>query len=151
MKDLCTVKRKHKMQKRAFLAKQVSFILSTNSALKYKNPSCPTISCTIGDHKIGHALLDLGASVNLLPYSVYQQLNLDEFKPTSTTLLLANRSIKVPKGIIEDVLVRVDKFIYLVDFIVLETEPIANECKQIPVILGRPFLATANALINCKN
>lgn len=109
--------------------KQVSFILSTNSALKYKDPGCPTISCIIGDHKIGHTLLDFGASVNLLPYLVYQQLNLGELKPTSTTLLLANRSIKVPNGIIEGVLVRVDKFIYLVDFIILETEPIANECK----------------------
>ncbi|KAH9658012.1 hypothetical protein KPL70_023319 [Citrus sinensis] len=151
LKDLCTVKRKHKVQKRAFLAEHVSSILSTNSALKYKDPGCPTIFCTIGDHKIGHALLDLSASVNLLPYSVYQQLNLGEFKPTSTTLLLADRSIKVPKGIIENVLVQVHKFIYPVDFIILETEPIANECKQIPVILGRPFLATANALINCRN
>ena len=105
LKDLCTVKKKHKVQKRAFLAEQVSSILSTNSTLKYKDPGCPTISCTIGDHKIGHALLDLGASVNLLPYSVYQQLNLGELKPTSTTLLLANRSIKVPNGITEDVLV----------------------------------------------
>ncbi|KAH9717199.1 hypothetical protein KPL71_021736 [Citrus sinensis] len=82
---------------------------------------------------------------------MYQQLNLGEFKLTSTTLLLADRSIKIPKGIIEDVLVKVDKFIYHVDFIVLEMEPIANECKQIPIILGRPFLATANALINCRN
>ena len=73
--------------------------------MKYKDPGSPPISCTIGDHKIEHVLLDLGASVNLLPYSVYQQLNLGEFNPTSTTLLLADRSIKVPKGIIEDVLV----------------------------------------------
>ncbi|KAH9780119.1 hypothetical protein KPL71_007961 [Citrus sinensis] len=151
MKDLCTVKRKHKVQKKAFLVEQISFILSTNSALKYKDPGCPTISCIIGDHKIGHALLDLGASVNLLPYSMYQQLNLSELKPTSTTFLLADRSIKVPRAIIEDVLVRVDKFIYPMDFIVLETEPIANECKQIPVILGRPFLTTTNTLINCRN
>ena len=67
---------------------------------------------------------------------MYQQLNLNELKPTSTTLLLADRSIKVPRIIIENVLVRVDKFIYPMDFIVLETEPIANECKQIHVILG---------------
>ncbi|XP_052290903.1 uncharacterized protein LOC127900312 [Citrus sinensis] len=151
LKDLCTVKMKHKVQKRAFLAEQVSSILSTNSALKYKDPGCPTISCTIGDHKIGHVLLDLGASVNLLPYSVYQQLNLGELKPTSTTLLLADRSIKVPRGIIENVLVQVDKFIYPVDFIVLEMEPNANECKQIPVILGRPFLTIVNVLINYRN
>jgi len=119
--------------------------------LKYKDPGCPTISCIIGDHKIEHALLDLGASVNLLPHSVFLQLNLGELKSTSTTLLLADRSIKIPKGIVEDVLVQVDKFIYLVDFIVLETEPVVNNYKPIPVILGRPFLATANALINCRN
>ena len=52
---------------------------------------------------------------------------------------------------VEDVLIRVGEFIYPVDFIVLETEKVANVAKQIPVILGRPFLATANALINCRN
>ena len=117
LKDLCTVKRKHKMQKRAFIAEQVSSILSINSTLKYKDPSCPTISCTIGDYKIRHVLLNLGASINLLPYSVYKQLNLDELKLTSTTLLLADRSIKIPKEIIKDILVQVDKFIYPVDLL----------------------------------
>ncbi|XP_052289053.1 uncharacterized protein LOC127899634 [Citrus sinensis] len=151
LKDLCTVKRKLKVRKSAFMAKQVSTILSTNNKLKYKDPGCPTISCIIGNYRIEHALLDLGASVNLLPYSVYLQLNLGELKSTSTTLLLADRSVKVPKGIVEDVLVQVDKFIYPVDFIVLETEPVVNNYKPIPVILGRPFLATANALINCRN
>ena len=102
-------------------------------------------------NKIDHALLDLGASVNLLPFSVYQQLNLGELKLTSITLLLINRLVKEPKGIVEDILLRVDKFIYPVDFIVLETEPIVNNYKPIPVILGCPFLTTANALINCRN
>ncbi|XP_052288726.1 uncharacterized protein LOC127899394 isoform X2 [Citrus sinensis] len=151
LKDLCTVKRKLKVRKSAFMAEQVSTILSTNNKLKYKDPGCPTISCIIGNHRIEHALLDLGASVNLLPYSVYLQLNLGELKSTSATLLLADRSVKVPKGIVEDVLVQVDKFIYPVDFIVLETEPVVNNYKPIPVILGRPFLATANALINYRN
>ncbi|XP_024042762.1 uncharacterized protein LOC112099576 [Citrus clementina] len=151
LKDLCTVKRKLKVRKSAFMAEQVSTILSTNNKLKYKDPGCPTISCIIGNHRIEHALLDLGASVNLLPYSVYLQLNLGELKSTSTTLLLADRSVKVPKGIVEDVLVQVDKFIYPVDFIVLETEPVVNNYKPIPVILVRLFLATANALINCRN
>ena len=77
--------------------------------MKYKDPGCPTISCIIGDNKIDHTLLDLGANVNLFPFSIYQQLNLDELKPTSTTLLLADRSVKVPKGIIEEVLVQMDK------------------------------------------
>ena len=105
LKDLCTVKRKLNVKKKAFLAEQVSAILQNNNALKYKDPGCPTISCFIGEHKIERALLDLGASVNLLPYSVFQSLNLGELKPTSVTLLLADRSVKVPRGIVEDVLV----------------------------------------------
>ena len=84
-------------KKSAFNAEQVSTILSTNNKLKYKDPSCPTISCVIGDYRIEHALLDLGVSVNLLLYSVYLQLNLCELKSTSTTLLLADRLVKVPK------------------------------------------------------
>ena len=63
----------------------------------------------------------------LLPYSVYKQLGLGELKPTSITLSLANRFVKIPRGMIEDVLVQVDKFYYLVDFVVLDTDPIAKE------------------------
>jgi hypothetical protein len=136
------VKRKLNVKKKAFLAEQVSVILQNNNALKYKNPGCPTISCFIREHKIKRALLDLGASVNLLPYSVFQSLNLGELKPTSVTFL--------PRGIVEDLLVQVDKFIYPVDFVVLDTQPI-EACNSIPVILGRPFLVTSNALINCRN
>jgi len=80
----------------------------------------------IGDNKVERALLDLGASVNLLPYSVYVQLGLGELKPTLETLQLADRSVKVPKGIIEDVLIKFDKFYYPVDFIVLDIKPIMN-------------------------
>ena len=68
------------------------------------------------------ALLDLGASVNLLPYSVYKQLGLGELKPTSITLSLADRLVKIPRGMIKDVLVQVDKFYYPVDFFVLDTD-----------------------------
>ena len=74
-----------------------------------------------------------------------------ELKPTNITLSLADRSVKIPKGIVEDVLVKVDKFYYPVDFVVLDTEPIENEPNHVPIILGRPFLATANAIINCRN
>ena len=66
------------------------------------------------------ALLDLEANVNLLPYSVYKQLGLGELKTTSITLSLAGRSVKIPRGMIEDVLVQVDKFYYPMDFVVLE-------------------------------
>ena len=89
--------------------------------------------------------------MNLLPYSVYKQLGLGELKPTNITLSLADRSVKIPKGIVEDVLVKVDKFYYPVDFVVLDTEPMENGPNHVPIILGRPFFATANAIINCRN
>ena len=72
------------------------------------------------------ALLDLGASVNLLPYSVDKQLGLGELKPTSITLSLASRLVKIPRGTIEDVLVQVDKFYYPMDFVVLHTDPVVK-------------------------
>ena len=82
------------------------------------------------------ALLDLGASVNLLPYYVYKQLGLGGFKPTAITLSLADRSVKIPRGVIEDVLVQVDKFYYLVDFVVLDTDLTVKEPNYVPIILG---------------
>ena len=93
----------------------------------------------------------MGASVNLLSYSVYKQLGLGELKPTNITLSLADQSVKIPKGKVEDVLVKVDKFYYPMDFVVLDTEPIASGPNHVPIILGRPFFATANAIINCRN
>ena len=119
--------------------------------MKYNDPGSPTISVNIGGTCIDKALLDLGASLNLLPYSVYKQLGLGELKPTNITLSLADRSVKIPKGIVEDVLVKVDKFYYLVDFVVLDTEPIASGPNHVPIILGRPFFATSNAIINFQN
>ena len=83
-------------------------------------------------------------------YSVYKQLGLGELKPTNITLSLADRSMKIQKEIVEDVLVKVDKFYYPVDFVVLDTEPMAEGINQVPIILGRPFLATSNAIINCR-
>ena len=119
--------------------------------MKYKDPSCPTIFINIGGTCVEKALLDLEASVNLLPYSMYRQLGLGELKPTSITLSLIDRSIKIPKGIVEDVLIQVEKFYYPVDFVVLDTEPAAAGANYVPIILGRPFFATSNAIINCKN
>ena len=82
---------------------------------------------------------------------MYKQLGLGELKPTNITLSLVDRSVKIPKGIVEDVLVKVNKFYYPVDFVVLDTEPMAESTHQVPIILGRPFLATTNAIINCRN
>ncbi|XP_075670221.1 uncharacterized protein LOC142639987 [Castanea sativa] len=80
-----------------------------------------------------------------------EQIGLGELKPTTMTLQLADRSVKIPRGIIEDVLIKVDAFYFPVDFVVLDTEPILNANTQIHVILGRHFLATSNALINCRS
>ena len=151
LKDLCTVKKGLGIEKKALLTEQVSAIIQSKAPVKYKDPGSPTISVNVGGTCIDKALLDLGASVNLLSYSVYKQLGLGELKPTNITLSLADRSVKIPKGIVEDVLIKVDKFYYPEDFVVLDTEPIASGPNQVPIILGRPFLATANAIINCRN
>ena len=87
--------------------------------------------------------------MNLLPYSMYKQLGLGELKPTNITLSLADRSVKIPKGIVEEVLVKVDNFYYPMDFVVLDTDPMAKSTHQVPIILGRPFFA--NAIVNYRN
>ncbi|KAL6315518.1 hypothetical protein AAG906_000818 [Vitis piasezkii] len=130
---------------------QVLSAIICKSPVKYKDPGCPTISVMIGGTCVEKALLDLGASVNLLPYFVYKQLGLGELKPISITLSLVDRSVKIPRGMIEDVLVQVDKFYYPMDFVVLDTDPVAKGTNYVPIILGRPFLATSNAIINCRN
>ena len=150
LKDLCTVKIKLCVNKDAFMTEQSTSLIQNNFPPKYKDPGSPTISIMVGNSKLGHALVDLGASVNLLPYSVYVKLGLGELEPTNITLQLADRSVKIPKGIVKDVLVQVDKFYFPVDFVVLDTQPVVNQGTQFPVILGRPFLATANAIIHCR-
>ena len=96
LQDLVTLKRKTNVPKKAFLTEQVSSIIQSKYPVKCKDPGSPTISCKIGDRFIERALLDLGASVNLLLYLVYLQLGLGELKPTTMTLQLADRSMKNP-------------------------------------------------------
>ena len=151
LKDLCKVKRALNIDKKAFLIEQVSVIIQCKNPVKYQDPWCPNISVDIRGICVEKALLDLGASVNLLPYSVYKKLGLRELKPTIITLSLENRSVKILKGTVKDVLVQVDKFYYPVDFVVLDIEPVTVGANYVPIILGRPFLATSNAIINCRN
>ena len=87
--------------------------------------------------------------MNILPSSVYELFGFGELKPTLVTLQLADRSIKVPRGMLEDVLVKVDEFFFPVDFLVLDME-LNGDPRQVPIILGRPILATTNACINCR-
>jgi len=125
--------------------------MSNQISVKYKDPGCPTISYIIGQTAINHALLDLGASINLLPFSIYQQFRLGELSLTKIIIQLADRSVKILKGEITDVLIWVGEFICPIDFIVLEIKPVSTPRSQTPVILGHQFLATANAIINCRN
>ena len=105
LKDLSTIKRGFNVNKKVFLTEQVSAIIECKTPVKYKDPGCPTISVNIGGTCVEKALLDLGASVNLLPFSMYKHLRLGELKLTTITLSLADRSIKIPKGTVEDVLI----------------------------------------------
>ena len=86
----------------------------------------------------------MGASINLLPSSLFDKLGLTESRPTRMSIQLADRSVKYPRGIVEDVLVKVDKFIFPVNFIVMDMEGEDN----VPLILDRHFLATARAIID---
>jgi hypothetical protein len=116
---------------------------------KLKDRGSFTITCRIDDQTIERALLDLGAGGYLLPYTVYEMLSLGELQPTSITLQLADRSIKRPRGILEDVLVKVGEFILPADFIVLDMEESPMPL-PLPIILGRPFMRIADIKICVK-
>ena len=128
------------------LTEECSAILQRKLPQKLKDPGGFTIPCTIRNAIFERSLCDLGASINLMPLSIFKRLGLGEARPTTVTLQLADRSLKHPRGVIEDVLVKVDKFIFPADFIVLDME----EDKEIPIILGRPFLATGRAMIDVQ-
>ena len=105
-----------------------------------------TIPCKIGNSDMGKALCNSGASINLMPLSVVNRLSLGELTPTAMTLQMADITLAQPKGILEYVLIKVGKFIFPVDFVVIDIE----EDKQVPLLLGRPFLATGAAFIDVK-
>ena len=95
---------------------------------------------------MGKALCDSGASINLMPLSVTKRLSLGELTPTAMTLQMADRTLAHLEGILEDVMIKVGKFIFPVDFVVIDIE----EDKQVPLLLGRPFLETETDLIDVK-
>jgi len=117
------------------LTQECSHMLQSKMPQKLKDPGSFTIHCSIGTKYSGKTLCGLGASINLMTLSEFKQLGVGEVRPTTVTLQCAARSHVYPEGKIEDVLVKVDKFFFLVDFIVLDFE--AN--KEVPIILGRPF------------
>ncbi|KAL5563874.1 hypothetical protein UlMin_033621 [Ulmus minor] len=147
MKDMLTKKRRFGEFETVALTRECSAVLQNKLPPKLKDPGSFTIPCSIGNQYFGKALCDLGASINLMPMSIFKKLGIGEARPTTVSLQLADRSIAHPEGKIEDVLVKVDKFIFPVDFIVLDYDADL----EVPIILGRPFLATGRTLIDVQN
>ncbi|GJY32734.1 reverse transcriptase domain-containing protein, partial [Tanacetum coccineum] len=123
---------------------ECSAILLNKVLEKLGDPRKFLIPCILQDLEVCNSLANSGASINLMPLSIYEKLGIGSLKPTRMTLELANRSVALPKGIAQDVIVRVDKFNFLADFVVVDFEA----DPRVPIILGRPFLRTANALVD---
>nr|XP_028962161.1 uncharacterized protein LOC114826255 [Malus domestica] len=140
-------KRRFNDQETVALSEEVSAVLQRKLPPKLKDAGSFTIPCVIGGKKFRRALCDLGASINMMPYSVYESLNLGDLKETKVVIQLADCSNRYPKGLLEDVLVQVNELIFPADFFVLEMEhdPMFT---ALPLILGKPFLRTARTKID---
>jgi len=106
-----------------------------------------TIPVTIGRLSVGKTLLDLGASINLIPLSMIERIGEVKIKSTRMTLHLTDITIKHPYGIVEDIWVKVDQFLFLVDFVVMDMD----EDSEVPLILGMPFMKIAKVMIDVDN
>ncbi|KAM0061597.1 putative aspartic peptidase domain superfamily [Helianthus debilis subsp. tardiflorus] len=144
LKDLLTNKKKLEDRTTITLSEKCSVVKKNKLPKKVSDPGGFTISCLIGNLTVNNAVADLGASINLMLYSIFAKLNLGEPSPTRMSLQLADRSVKFPRGIVENMLIKVDKFVFPVDFVILDMD----EDSEVPLILGRPFLATARSLID---
>ncbi|XP_050876067.1 uncharacterized protein LOC127079736 [Lathyrus oleraceus] len=142
LKDILTNKRKLDDPKPL----ECNFIAENKLYKKEKDPKSFSIPCVLGNHVIDKALLDLGASVSLMPLAIYDRLNLGEIQPTRMSLQLADRSVKYPIGILEEILVRIGQLYITTDFAVIDIK----EDDEIPILLGRPFLSTAGAIVDVK-
>ncbi|XP_010541242.1 PREDICTED: uncharacterized protein LOC104814758 [Tarenaya hassleriana] len=145
LKDILTKKRIAEKEIMALTA-ECSALIKHDLPLKRSNQGSFSIPCKLGNVSIDRALCDLGAGVSLLPLSIFKKLNVGELKPTRMILQLADRSIKYPTGILEDVLLKVGNFYIPVDFVVLDMD----EDSKVPIILGRPFLNTADVVIHVR-
>ncbi|XP_016740301.1 uncharacterized protein [Gossypium hirsutum] len=132
MKDLLSKKKKLIDVETIVLTEGCIAILTNKLPLKLKDLRSFTIPYSIGNHYLGKALCDLGASINLIPLSTFRKLGISHMKSIAVTLQLVERSLAQPEGQIKDVLVHVDKFIFSADFIVLDREA----DKEVPIILG---------------
>ncbi|XP_047158324.1 uncharacterized protein LOC124828970, partial [Vigna umbellata] len=147
LKELLTKKRKYIKEETIEVQGNDSAIIQKLLPPKLKDLGSFTIPCTVGNISVGRELIDLGASINLMSLSMFKKIEGLELKPTQMTLQLTNRSLKYPYGVAEDVLVKVDKFLFLVDFVIMEMEEDVN----VPLILRRPFMKTSRVLIDVEN
>ena len=139
------------IKKRKYIKEEIIEVQGNCSAIiqkllppKFKDLGSFTILCTIGKLHIGKALIDLGASINLMPLSMLRKIGDLEVKPTRMTFQLVDRSTKCPDGVIEDVLVKVDKFTFSVNFVILDME----EDTKVSLVLGRLFMKTVTVIID---
>jgi len=144
MKELLIKKRKFPEEERVELKARCSAIIQKAIPHKSCDPGSFTLPITVGNLYVGKALLDLGASINLIPLSLLKRIGEVDIRPTRMTLQLVDRSIKHPYRVVEDLLVKVDKFLFPVDFVVMDIE----EDVDVPLILGRPFMKTAKLIID---
>jgi hypothetical protein len=144
LKDILTRRRRIDERETVFLNEECSAIMLNKLPQKRADPGSFTVPCCIRNHPAERALCDLGASINLMPYSLCQKLGLGEVKPTAMTIQMADRSVAYPRGIVENILIKVDNLYFPVDFVIMDME----EDRKVPIILGRSFLATSHALID---
>ncbi|KAM6543849.1 hypothetical protein CsatB_008296 [Cannabis sativa] len=147
LKDIWTKKRRLGEFETVALTEVCSATLKSKIPPKLKDPGSFTILISIGGQDVGRALCDLGASINLMPMSIFRKLGNREARPTTVTLQIEDRSMAHPEGKIEDVVVKVDKFIFLIDFII----PDYKVDREVPIIFEWLFLATGRTLIDVKN
>ena len=133
-----------------FVGENCSAILQKKLPPKPKDSGSFTIPCTISNTRFGKAMLDLRALINVMPYSIYAFLNLGDLKETSVVIQLVDRSNAYPKGVLEDVLVQVNEFVFPVDFYVLDMKDEGSPM-PIPLLVGRPFMKTARTNIDVYN
>ncbi|XP_050211952.1 uncharacterized protein LOC126662108 [Mercurialis annua] len=145
LKDIIMNKRSWEQSATISLTENCSAIIQSDLPTKLKDPGSFTIPCSIGTSTSLNCLCDLGASINLMPLCLFRKICGNQpIKQTSMMLQLADHSLKRPHGVAEDVLVKMGKFIFPVDFVVLDYA-VDKDC---PMILGRPFLNTGRALVD---
>ncbi|CAN6566303.1 unnamed protein product [Malus baccata var. baccata] len=149
-KELCTTRKRISTKEIVKVSENVSAILQRKLPPKCKDLGSFTIPCVIGKTRFESAMLDLGASINVMPYSIYASMNLGELKHDGVIIQLADRSNAYLKGVLEDVLVQVNHLIFPADFYVLEMDE-SDHAPSLPILLGRPFMKTARTKINVFN